>query len=61
MNHSPPPFLSATHSYVTFILEDLITVDDVLVSRSGPNADMGYTWTVTFFQARNWTEEGCVN
>jgi len=55
----PIPY-NANVSTMISALEDLISVDDVTITRTGPRADRGYTWMVTFMQVRHWTEEGCV-
>lgn len=55
----PIPF-NANETTMIAALEDLISVDDVWVTRSGPFADRGYTWTITFSQVRHYTTEGYV-
>lgn len=55
----PIPY-NANVSTMIAALEDLISVDDVWITRSGPYADKGFTWTVTFVQVRHSTDEGCV-
>lgn len=57
---SPPIPHDATVAQFRAALEALPTVDLLDVSRSGPTAANGYSWTVTFLLTRNRTDEGFV-